>query len=159
MGVADSGCMKIKTLTVSLLAAALLIPVAVRADDHDKAKEAKDKVKQELSEADRKTHEKICEGHHGTVTEKSGQSISIDGKRYAYMIGTPQIKGGGALPSKIVAVGDHVCFTTQKAADGTEQVAQVIAVPKDEKVRVREKEEKPDVDVDVDVDKKPAEVK
>jgi hypothetical protein len=135
--------MKIKLLAISMVAAALMVP-NVRADDADKAKDKvadkAEKAENKLAEANRKTHEKICQGHHGTVTAKSDNSITIDGKRYAYTADTRVNKQEEALISKTTKVGDHVCFTTEKAADGSEQVAQVIMVDKDEKVRVRDKD-------------------
>lgn len=136
--------MKMKFLVISMVASALMVPTALRADDVDKAKDkAEDKAQtaeEKIAEANRKTHEKICQGHHGTVSAKADNSITIDGKRYAYTADTRTVKGGGALISKTVKVGDHVCFTTEKAADGSDQVAQVIMVDKDEKVRVRDRE-------------------
>ncbi len=136
--------MKMKLWAISVMAAALVVPTTVRADDLDKAKDkANDKVEaagDKVAEANRKAHEKICQGHHGTVTAKSGNSITIDGKRYAYTADTRVNKQEEALISKTVKTGDHVCFTTEKAADGTDQVAQVIMVDKDDKVRVRDKD-------------------
>ena len=50
----------------------------------------------------------------------------------------------GIIRELSVKVGDKVCFTTEKAADGTQQIAKLVAVGDQDKVRVREK----DVDVD-----------
>jgi len=122
--------MKMKMLLISFVSAALVVvPSSVRADQ-DK-----------LSETDRKTHEKMCDGQHGTVTAKDANSITIDGKRYALTIDARVTKQGEAILPKTLSVGDHVCYKTEKAADGTMQISQAITVPKDtEKVRVREKE-------------------
>jgi hypothetical protein len=157
---ANARPMKMKLLAISVAAAAaLVVPTTVRADDDvDKAKDkAQDKVQKaedKLAEANRKTHEKICQGHHGTVTAKSDNSITIDGKRYAYTADTKVNKQEEALISKTVKSGDHVCFTTEKAADGSDQVAQVIMVDKDEKVRVRDKDADYPKKVDETPDKK-----
>jgi hypothetical protein len=131
--------MKMKFIAISIVSAALLIvPSSARAADDDK--DVKVKAGDKTAEAQQKTHEKICQGHHGTVTAKSDNSITIDGKQYALTADTQVNKQGEALLSKTAKVGDTVCFTTQKAADGSMQISKIIAIDKDEKVRVREKE-------------------
>jgi len=132
--------MKMKTFVISMMAAALLsTPLAARADDHDK--DLKGKANDKVSELNRKTHEKICQGNHGTVSAKTDNSITVDGKQYALTADARVNKQGEPLLTKTVKSGDTVCFTTEKAADGSQQIAQLIAIPKDaEKVRVREKE-------------------
>ena len=114
----------------------LIVPSAMRADDNDTKTKAEDKV----AEANRKAHEKICQGHHGAVTAKTDTSITIDGKMYALTADTKVNKQEEPLLLKTVKVGDTVCFTTEKAADGSQQISKLIAIDKDEKVRVREKE-------------------
>ena len=131
--------MKIKYLAVSILSGALLaLPFAARAaDDKDLKNRADDKI----SEAQRKTHESICQGHHGTVTAKSDTTITIDGKSYALTADTKVNKQEEPLLPKTVKVGDTVCYVTQDAADGSKQISKLIAIDKDtEKVRARENE-------------------
>jgi hypothetical protein len=150
--------MNTKLILTSVLAAGLVaIPSAVRADDDKEVKvEAKDKI----SEANQKTHEKICQGNHGTVTSKTDNSITVDGKQYALTLDTRVNKQEEPLLPKTVKVGDHVCFRTQKAADGSMQISQLIAVPQDtEKVRVREKEDGSPSKVEVETPEKKIEVK
>ena len=131
--------MKMKFIVISVMSAALLtVPTSVRADDNDK--DVKGKASDKATEANQKTHEKICQGHHGTLTAKSDSSVTIDGKQYALTADTKTTKQGEALISKSSKVGDTVCFTTEKAADGSMQISKLIAIDKDEKVRVREKE-------------------
>src|SRR5436190_5577153 len=132
--------MKMKFIAISAMSAALIIvPTSVRADDNDK--DVKGKADDKVSEANQKTHEKICQGNHGTVTAKSDNSITIDGKQYALTADAKTTKQGEALISKSAKVGDSVCFATEKAADGSMQISKMIAISKDEKVRVREKED------------------
>jgi hypothetical protein len=146
--------MNTKFIITSIMAAALLgTPLATRADDNDKA--IKGKVSDKLSEANRKTHDKICQGNHGTVTAKTDNSITLDGKQYALTADTRVNKQEEPLLPKTVKVGDTVCFTTEKAADGSQQIAQLIAVPQNtEKVRVREKESDSPSKVEVETPKK-----
>jgi co-chaperonin GroES (HSP10) len=144
--------MKMKLFAISMVSAALAMsPVSMLAQDKDvevevkdKAGEVKDKADDKISELNRKTHEKICQGHHGAVTAKTDMSVTIDGKIYALTADTRVNKQEEPLLLKTVKVGDKVCFTTEKAADGTDQVAKLIAIGDEDKVRVREKE----VDVD-----------
>ena len=127
--------MKMKLLAISLVSASLVIaPATMRADDNDTPKSDK------VAEANHKTHEKICQGNHGTVTAKTDNSITIDNKTYALKADTQVNKQEEALLPKTVKVGDTVCFVTSKAADGSMQISKLIAIDKDEKVRVREKE-------------------
>lgn len=149
--------MKKKLILTSVLAALIAVPAAVRADDDKEIKvEAKDKI----SEANQKTHEKICQGNHGTITSKTDNSISVDGKQYALTLDTRVNKQEEPLLPKTVKVGDHVCFRTQKAADGSMQISQMIAVPQDtDKVRVREKEDGSPSKVEVETPEKKIEVK
>ena len=133
--------MKTKYLAVSILSGALLaVPFSVRADDHDK--EVKIKAGDKVAEANRKTHESICKGNHGTITAKSDLSITVDGKAYALTADTKVNKQEEALLPKTVKVGDTVCFVTEDAADGSKQISKLIAINKDsDKVRVREKDD------------------
>ena len=145
--------MNTKLLAAWITAAALLAPTAAWADDHDK--DVKGKADQKTSDLNRKTHEKICQGNHGTVTSKTDNSITIDGKQYALTADTPVNKQEEALLTKTVKSGDTVCFAMQKAADGSQQIAQLIAIPKDtDKVRVREKESDSPGKVEVETPKK-----
>ncbi|HEY0549428.1 MAG TPA: hypothetical protein VGF13_07465, partial [Verrucomicrobiae bacterium] len=92
--------MKMKFIAISTMAAALLIvPTSVRADDDKdvKVKGDNDKVENKGAEANRKTHEKLCQGHHGTITAKSDSSVTIDGKQYALTADTQVNKQGEAL--------------------------------------------------------------
>ena len=149
--------MNTKVLAVWVTAAALLVPTAAWAEDD---KDVKGKASDKLSELNRKTHEKICQGKHGTVTSKTDNSVTIDGKQYALTIDTRVNKQEEALLTKTLKSGDTVCFTTEKAADGSQQVAQLIAIPKDtEKVRVREKESDSPSKVEVETPNKKIEVK
>jgi hypothetical protein len=101
-----------------------------------------------MSDVERKAHEKMCKGKHGTITDKTANSITIDGKQYALKINTPVNKQEEALLPKISKVGDRVCYTTAEAADGSQQITALMAVDQEaDRVRVREKEG--DVDVDV----------
>jgi co-chaperonin GroES (HSP10) len=127
--------MKKKFLISMVSASLLIIPTSMRADDND-TKGKSDKV----AEANRKTHEKVCQGHHGTVTAKTDQTVTIDGKMYALTADTRVNKQEEPILLKTVKVGDTVCFKTEKAADGSQQISGLIAIDKDEKVRVREKD-------------------
>jgi len=140
--------MKIKILAISIGAAALLTtPLATRADDNDK--DIKADARSKATEVQRKAHEKICQGHHGTVTAKTDNSVTIDGKRYAMTADTKVNKQEESLLLKSVKVGDTVCFTTEKASDGSQQVAQLMAIDKDtDRVRVREKDSSGKVEVE-----------
>lgn len=138
-------------------AALLIVPTSVRADDNHK--DAKGKANDKVAEANRKTHEKICQGNHGAITAKSDHSITIDGKQYALTADTKTTKQGEALISKSSKVGDTVCFTTEKAADGSMQISKLIAIDKDEKARVREKEDASPNKGDVETPNKKDEVK
>jgi hypothetical protein len=150
--------MNTKVLAVWVTAAALLVPTAARADEHDK--DLKGKASDKVSELNRKTHEKICQGNHGTVTTKTDNSVTIDGKQYALTVDTRVNKQEEPLLPKTVKSGDTVCFTTEKASDGSQQIAQLIAIPKDtEKVRVREKESDSPSKVEVETPDKKIEVK
>ncbi len=133
--------MNTKYLAVSILSGALLtVPFSVRADDNDK--EVKIKAGDKVAEAQRKTHENICKGNHGTVTSKTDNSITVDGKSYALTMDTKVNKQEEAILPKTVKVGDTVCFVTEDAADGSKQISKLIAIDKDtDKVRVREKDE------------------
>ncbi len=153
--------MKMKFIAITTMAAALLVvPTSMRADDKDlKIKVDNDKVENKVAEANRKTHEKICQGNHGAITAKSDSTLTIDGKQYALTADAKETKGGESLISKTSKVGDTVCFTTQKATDGSMQISKMIAIDKDEKVRVREKElDSPDK-VEVETPNKKIEVK
>lgn len=151
--------MKTKYLAVSILTGILLaVPFSVRAADDDK--DVKVKADDKLTEAQRKTHEAMCQGHHGTVTAKGASSITIDGKRYALTADTKVNKQEEAILPKTVNVGDTVCFATQEAADGSQQISKLIAIDKDtEKVRVREKESDSPSKVEVETPNRKIEVK
>jgi hypothetical protein len=150
--------MKMKFIAISAMSAALLIvPTSVRADDDDK--DVKGKGSDKVAETNRKTHENICQGHHGTITAKSDNSITIDGKQYALTVDTQVNKQGESLIAKSSKVGDSVCFATEKAADGSMQISKLIAVSKDEKVRVRDKENDSPNKVEVETPNKKIEVK
>ncbi|HMJ91631.1 MAG TPA: DUF5666 domain-containing protein, partial [Candidatus Acidoferrum sp.] len=58
-----------------------------------------------MSDLDRKAHEKMCKGKHGTITDKTANSLTIDGKQYAFKINTPVNKQEEALLSKTTKVG------------------------------------------------------
>jgi hypothetical protein len=148
--------MKIKLLAISLVATALATGPALCADDTEKDVTIKGG---KISEAQRKTHEKICQGHHGTVTSKTDSSITIDAKTYALTADTRVNKQEEPLLPKTVKVGDTVCFTTEKAADGSQQIAKLIAIDKNEKIRVREKDSDSPGKVEVETPKKKIEVK
>jgi len=64
----------------------------------------KGKANDKVAEAQRKAHEKICQGHHGTVTAKTDNSITIDGKRYAFTADTRVNKQEEPLLLKAVKV-------------------------------------------------------
>ena len=151
--------MKTKYLAVSILSGALLaVPYSVRADDNDK--EVKVKADGKVAEVQRKTHESICKGNHGTVTAKSDTAITIDGKAYALTADTKVNKQEEALLPKTVKVGDSVCFVTQDAADGSKQISKLIAIDKDtDKVRVRENDSDSPSKVEVETPNKKIEVK
>jgi hypothetical protein len=98
-------------------------------------------ARDKTSDSQREAHERICQGHHGTVTAKTDNSVTIEGKTYAMSADTRVIKGSdAAVTLKKVTVGDTVCFDTQAAADGSQQVTALMTINKDEKVRVREKD-------------------
>ena len=150
--------MNTKFIAGWIVAAALLVPTATHADEHDK--DVKGKVGDKVSELNRKTHEKICQGNHGTVTSKTDNSLTIDGKQYAFTLDTRVNKQEEPLLPKTVKSGDTVCFTAEKASDGSQQISQLIAIPKDaEKVRVREKESDSPSKVEVETPDKKIEVK
>lgn len=114
-----------------------------------------------LSAAQQKVHEEMCEGHHGRITDKTANSLTIDGKIYALKINTPVNKQEEPLLPKTVKVGDRVCYDLKKAADGSKQISRLIAIDRasDEKMRVREKESDSDDlknGVDVKKDYSPA---
>jgi hypothetical protein len=136
--------MKMKLFAISMVSAALLAGPAL-ADDKDveiKAKDGDLKVKTEdkISDLNRKAHDQVCQGHHGAVTAKTDTSVTIDGKRYALTLDTKVNKQEEPLLLKTVKVGDNVCFTTEKAADGSDQIAKLMAISDQDKIRVREKE-------------------
>jgi hypothetical protein len=114
-----------------------------------KLEKARTYASEKLSDLERETHEKMCKGNHGTITDKTANSLTIDGKQYAFKINTPVNKQEEPLLPKITKVGDRVCFTTMKAADGTQQLDKLIALDKetDTKVRVREKTTDDDVEI------------
>lgn len=144
-----------------MAAALLVVPTSVRADDDKevKVKVDKDKTESKVADANRKTHEQICQGHHGSITAKSDSTITVDGKQYALTADAKETKGGESLISKAAKVGDTVCFTTQKATDGSMQISKMIAIDKDEKVRVRDKENDSPNKVEVETPEKKIEVK
>ena len=150
--------MKMKFVISAITAACLIIPTSVRAED-DKDVKVKVKADDKVAEANQKTHEKICQGHHGTITAKSDSTMTIDGKQYALTADTQTTKQGEALISKSSKVGDTVCFTTEKATDGSMQISRLIAIDKDEKVRVRDKELDTPNKVEVETPNKKIEVK
>ena len=122
-----TGClMKMKFIAISAIAAALVVPASARADDNDK--NLKGKADEKVTEANQKTHEKICQGHHGTVTAKTDSSITVDGKQYALTADTQVNKQGESLISKSAKVGDTV---TVRAPRGPERV-EIIAVRYDD---------------------------
>lgn len=153
--------MKMKFIAISAMSAALLAaPTSLRADDKDvKVKVDNDKVENKVAEANQKTHEKICQGNHGSITAKSDSTLTIDGKQYALTADAKETKGGESLISKASKVGDTVCFTTQKAADGSMQISKMIAIDKDEKVRVRDRELDAPNKIEVETPDKKLEVK
>jgi len=112
-------------------------------------------AREKMSEAEIKTHDSMCQGHHGTVTDKTDNTITIDGKTYALKINTPVNKQEEPLLPKIVKVGDRVCYETKEAADGSRQITRLIALDKatDDKARVREHESDSDVKVKTSPDK------
>lgn len=153
--------------TMSIISAAALVigcgPAAFAEDvkvtdknsaDQGRVEKMRTYASEKLSEANRATHEKMCKGKHGSITDKNANSISIDGKKYAFVIDTPVNKQEEPLLPKTVKVGDRICFTTMKAADGTAQLDKLMAIDRetDTKMRVRDK-------VDVDVDDKDVEIK
>ena len=108
------------------------------------------RVRAKMSDLDRKTHEKICKGHHGTISDKTANTLTIDGKEYAFKINTPVNKQEEPLLPKTVKVGDRVCFDLKEAADGTRQIAKMIAIDDEaDKARVREKESDSDTKLKV----------
>jgi hypothetical protein len=151
--------MKTKLLTISILSAALVaVPQYVWADDNDK--DVKVKSTDKISETNRKAHEAMCKGNHGTVTSKTDNSITIDGKTYALTADTKVNKQEEAILPKIVKAGDSVCFVTQTAADGTQQISGLMGIDKDtDKVRVREKDSDSPSKVEVETPNKKIEVK
>ncbi len=149
--------MKLKFLTIPVMSAALVIaPASLRADDADYKK---GKAEEKISEAKNKTHEKICQGNHGTVTAKTDNSVTIDGKTYALTADTRVNKQEEPILLKTVKVGDHLCFTTEKAADGSRQISQLMAVDKDDKVRVRDRDNESPNKIEVETPNKKIEVK
>jgi hypothetical protein len=138
--------MKMKLFAISMMSAALLVSPAIADDVEIKSKDGDLKARAEDKAADlnRKTHDQICKGQHGSVTAKTDSSVTVDGKMYALTLDTKVNKQEEPLLLKTVKVGDKVCFTTEKAADGSEQIAKLMAISDEDKVRVREKE----VDVD-----------
>jgi hypothetical protein len=112
-----------------------------------------------LSDAERKAHEEMCQGHHGVITDKTDNSITIDGKTYALKINTPVNKQEEALLTKSSKVGDHVCFDTAKAADGSQQITKLMAIDEQaDRTRVREKEDDTEVKGKIDPDRNKVEV-
>jgi hypothetical protein len=143
--------MKTKYFAVSILTAAVLaVPGTVRADDHDDAEKAKQKVENKVAEANREAHQAMCKGKHGKVTDKTDSTVTIDGKRHAMTLDARVTKQDEVIKLKNIAVGDTVCYTTQEAADGTQQVAKIMEIDPNDKVRVREKETDTDTDVKVE---------
>lgn len=154
--------MKMKLILISMLSATLVaIPSTARADDKDGVKvDVKAKANNKVAEANRKTHEKLCQGNHGTVTAKTDTSVTIDGKMYSLTADTRVNKQEEPILLKSVKVGDHLCFTTEKAADGSMQIAQLMAIDKDaDKVRVRDRENDSPSKVEVETPNKKIEVK
>ena len=151
--------MNMKFIAISTLTASLLIlPTSLRADDNDNDVKVKVSGKERAAEINHKTHEKLCQGHHGTITSKSDSTVTIDGKQYALTADTKMVKGGGALISKTSKVGDSVCFVTEKASDGSMQISKLIAIDKDDKVRVRDGNDSPSK-IEVETPDKKIEVK
>lgn len=151
--------MKMKLFAISVVSAALAFsPAALLAQDNnvevevkDKGTELKEKARDKASELKQKAHDEACQGKHGSVTAKTDNSVTIDGQRYALTADTRVNKQEEPLLLKTVKVGDKVCFTTEKAADGTDQIAKLMAIGDEEKVRVREKEngvETPKIEVE-----------
>jgi hypothetical protein len=145
--------MKANIWGVSLVAAALAVAPAFGDE------KVNDEAKSKVSELDRKTHQQICQGKHGTITDKGANSLTIDGKRYAFEVDTPVNKQEEPLLTKTTKVGDHVCFTTQKAADGSDQISKVVRIDESDKTRVREKESDTPSNSDVKAPAKDVEVK
>ncbi|HWN96194.1 MAG TPA: hypothetical protein VNT99_14255 [Methylomirabilota bacterium] len=147
--------MKTKYLAVSILSGALFaVPFSVTADD------VKINARDRVSEANRKTHESICKGNHGTITAKTDTSISVDGKMYALTADTRVNKQEEPLLPKTVKTGDTVCFVTEDASDGSKQISKLIAIDKDsDKTRVRDKELDSPSKVEVETPNKKIEVK
>jgi hypothetical protein len=101
-----------------------------------------------LSDAERKAHDENCKGHHGVITDKTANSITIDGTTYALKINTPVNKQEEALLTKTSKVGDHVCFDTAKAADGSQQITKLMAIDEQsDRTRVRSSDSDTDVKV------------
>ena len=141
-----------------MVAAALVAApwVAQAADDKDVDVKVSDKV----SEANRKAHEKLCQGNHGTVTAKTDNSITIDGKQFAMKADTQVNKQEEAILLKGVKVGDTICYATEKAADGSDQISKLMAVDKNaDKIRVRDKDSDTPGKVEVETPNKKIEVK
>lgn len=150
--------MKMKLFAISMVSAALIVsPASLRAEDKDV--DVKVKTGNRVSELNRKAHDKICQGHHGSVTAKTDTSISVDGKMYALTVDTKVNKQEEPLLPKTVKVGDKVCFKTEKAADGSEQISRLVAITDENKVRVREKELDSPSKVEVETPEKKNEVK
>jgi len=147
--------MKMKLFAISMASAALLVS-PVRADDKDN--DLSNKAGNKVSELNRKTHEKICKGQHGSVTAKTDTSISIDGKMYSLVADTKVNKQEEPLLPKTVKTGDHVCFVTEKASDGSDQISKLMAVEKDS-TRVRERDSDSPTKIEVETPDKKIEVK
>jgi hypothetical protein len=107
-----------------------------------------------MSEVERKAHEKMCKGKHGTITDKTANSITVDGKQYGLKINTPVNKQEEALLPKTSKVGDRVCYTTAEAADGSQQITALMGIDeKSDRVRVRDTDS-----TDVEVKSSPGKV-
>lgn len=146
--VGDSVCVKTASDDSKQVSAVMVMEPGSKMASADRVR-----VHDKLSEVERKAHEKMCQGKHGTITDKTANSLTIDGKQYAFKINTPVNKQEEPLYSKITKVGDRVCFTTMEAADGTHQIAKLMAIDEQaDRVRVREKES------DVKVESKPGKV-
>jgi hypothetical protein len=103
---------------------------------------------EKLSDVERKAHDEMCKGHHGTITDKTAQTITIDGTTYAMKINTPVNKQEEALLPKITKVGDRVCYDTAAAADGSKQITKLMAIDQSaDRTRVREKNSDTEVEV------------
>lgn len=146
-----------KRMILSIAVATLALSPLTYADELkvSKDKDVSATAREKMSELDRKAHNEMCKGNHGKVTDKSSQTISIDGKQYALKINTPVNKQEEPLLPKTMKVGDKVCYDLAKAADGSKQITKLMAIDDTaDRSRVREK----NTDAEVEVKSSPSKV-